>query len=100
MNRNQPEPTLGWLESVSAFPRRYAGTTQTPKYSEPLVVLQSESINVSGTSFDFRPIPFSATAHGFRTGLVRHREDEHPVIGLIHDDGKIRELVDSNTKLR
>ena len=31
--------------------------------------------------------------------LVRHREDEQPVVGLIHDDGKICKLVDGYAKL-
>ena len=30
---------------------------------------------------------------------IRHRENQQAVAGLIHDDRKIRELVDSHTKL-
>jgi len=32
--------------------------------------------------------------------LIRHREQQHSIVGLINDDGKIRELVDSNSELR
>src|SRR6266852_6188584 len=31
--------------------------------------------------------------------LIRHREQQHPVISLIHDDGKIRKLVNGHAEL-
>jgi hypothetical protein len=31
--------------------------------------------------------------------LIRHRENEQPVVRLIHNHGKIRELIDGNAEL-
>src|SRR5690349_23359334 len=31
---------------------------------------------------------------------IRHRENQQPIIGLIHDDRKIRKLIDGNPELR
>jgi len=89
INRNQFFIGL----KVFRLPAQSAGTAQTLEYSRgpcPAAIgkLPRPSALRSFSSLDLQP-----------HSLVRHREDQQPVIGLIDDDGKIRKLIDGNTKL-
>src|SRR4029077_11110919 len=51
------------------------------------------------------PLPRPIAFYGYCATItparsVGHREEQHPLIGLIHDDGQIRELINGHTKRR